>query len=93
LLASKAPRTAGSEEGDMQALLRGRVFEAFEKNDRLTFKEILSSCSTVPGFSNPADLRDLLEQYGKYNHRGTYKHFWELKAEFRDHYTEPKADA
>jgi hypothetical protein len=92
LLASKAPRTAGAEEGDMLALLRGRVFEAFEKNDRLTLKEIESYCKTVPGFSNQADLRDLLEQYAKYNHRGTYKHFWELKAEYRDHYTEPKAE-
>jgi hypothetical protein len=96
LLASKASRAslsgATAEDGDVTAMLRSRVFEAFEKNDRLTFKDILSYCSDVAGFTREQDLRDLLEEYGKYNHRGTYKHFWELKPEYKDNYTEAKVD-
>ena len=94
-LANKMSRIAfgsnistGTEDGDMLAALRSKVFEAFEKTDRLTFKDVLSFCSDVPGFSKEKDLRDILDLYGRYNHRGTFKHFWELKAEYKDNYTE-----
>lgn len=88
LSANKASRTSGGDEGDVLTQLRSRMFEAFEKTDRLTFKDILSYCSDVAGFTREQDLRDLLEEYGRYHHRGTYKHFWELKAEYKDNYTE-----
>lgn len=74
------------EDGDsVMTALRSAVFQAFETNERLTFKDILTSCAEVPGFTKEKDLRDLLELYGKYNHRGMYKTFWELKPEYRDH--------
>jgi hypothetical protein len=85
LLANKASR--GNTEGETaQSALRSRVFEAFEKTDKLTFKDIFSYCSDVAGFSKEKDLRDLLEVYATYHHRGTYKHFWELKPEYRGHF-------
>mmetsp|Transcript_66257 Transcript_66257/g.130390 ORF Transcript_66257/g.130390 Transcript_66257/m.130390 type:complete len:295 (-) Transcript_66257:26-910(-) len=91
LQSNKMSRLGGSaDESEVTTALRSRVFEAFEKSDRLTFKDILSFCSDVPGFTKEQDLRDLLEQYGQYNYRGTYKHFWELKQEFKDNYTEPE---
>jgi hypothetical protein len=70
---------------EVLAALKSRVFAAFEQNERLTFKDILGFCADVPGFSKEKDLRDLLEVYGRYYHRGNFKHFWELKPEFRDH--------
>lgn len=92
----KAPRTSlsglassgssGTEDGEsVMTALRSQVFQAFETNERLTFKDILTCCADVPGFTKEKDLRDLLELYGKYNHRGMYKTFWELKPEYRDH--------
>lgn len=78
--------SAGTEDGDsVMTALRSRVFQAFETNERLTFKDIFTACADVPGFTKEKDLRDLLELYGKYNHRGMYKTFWELKPEYRDH--------
>jgi len=82
---SRLGSDADAADEEVMTALRSRVFEAFEKNDRLTFKDILGYCTDVPGFSREKDLRDLLEVYGRYNHRGNFKHFWELKPEFRDH--------
>lgn len=66
-------------------MLRSKMFESFEKNDKQTFKEIAAYCRDVPGFTNEKDLRDLLEVYAKYTSRGAFKHLWELKSEFKDH--------
>jgi hypothetical protein len=31
-----------------------------------------------------------LEEYCKYHQKGTYKHFWELKPEYRDNLAPPE---
>jgi len=98
LFGGKQARLAAGDDVDaadeeVMTALRSRVFEAFEKNDKLTFKDILGYCTDVPGFSREKDLRDLLEVYGKYNHRGNFKHFWELKPEYRDHSVLDSANA
>jgi hypothetical protein len=71
---------------ELENRLRSKLLEAFAQNERLTFKDIVTACSGVPGFSRDKDLRDVLEMYGKYNTRGLYKHYWELKPEYKDHF-------
>lgn len=65
--------------------LRNKVFEAFAVKEKYTLKELLTICKDVPGFARDKDLRDLLENYGKYHVKGPYQRFWELKLEYRDH--------
>lgn len=68
--------------------LRNKVFEAFTTKEKYTLKELLVICKDVPGFTRDKELRDLLENYGKYHTKGPYQRFWELKLEYRDH-TQP----
>lgn len=65
--------------------LRGKIFEAFAVNERQTFKDIMAYCSCVEGFTREESLRDMLKRYAKYHQKGTYKHFWELKQEYRNY--------
>lgn len=65
--------------------LRTKVFDAFNENERCTLKDLKVICKDVPGFLKEKDLKDCLEKYGRYHTKGTYKGYWELKLEFRDH--------
>lgn len=81
----------GSSDAGTDAL-RSRIFEAFQINEKQLFKDIMEYCQQqVPGLTKEKDLRELLEKYAKYHLKGTYKHFWELKPEYRDHFS-PEVD-
>jgi hypothetical protein len=43
----------------------------------------------VPGYTS-ARVKQILEEYCKYHQKGTYKHFWELKPEYRDNLAPPE---
>ena len=58
--------------------LKSKMFQAFEKKDRLTFKEIISFCQ-----SNEKEMKDQLKDYALYHSKGPYKNYWELKPEYR----------
>ena len=79
--ANKMGRTTVLDVSD----LRNKVFESFAMKEKYTLKELLAICKDVPGFSKEKELRDLLENYGKYHAKGPYQRFWELKLEYRDH--------
>ncbi|KAJ1430999.1 hypothetical protein B484DRAFT_45594 [Ochromonadaceae sp. CCMP2298] len=74
-----------SAEPRNEDALKSKVFEAFEQNERLTLKDLTSFCRDTEGFSSEKELRELLDVYAKYNARGQWRHFWELKTEYRTH--------
>ena len=59
--------------------LRASMFQAFEKKEKLTFKEVLSFCQTASG----KDLKLLLKDYAIFHAKGIYRNYWELKPEYR----------
>lgn len=65
------------------AALKSRMFDAFAKNERIPFKELLGQCADTT--SHTKELQELLEKYGKFNKKGTFKNLWELKPEYKDH--------
>jgi hypothetical protein len=79
-------RKANKPSGDYdQKLLKQKMFEAFEQCERQSFETLVGYCSEhVPGFSKEQDLRDLLEEYAKYNKKGPFKQLWELKTEYNN---------
>jgi transcription initiation factor TFIIF subunit beta len=80
-------RKANKPTGDYDPkLLLRKMLEAFEQCERQSFETLLGYCSeNVPGFSKEQDLRDLLDEYARYNKKGPYQRLWELKSEYKDH--------
>lgn len=74
--------TAGQTEDIMDAL-RDRIMAGFATAKRLKQADIQAYCHNVPGYTSQR-VKTLLEDYCTYNQRGTYKHFWELKSEYKD---------
>eukprot|EP01038_Epipyxis_sp_PR26KG_P015060 gene15060-20264_t len=71
--------------GDLDSgLLKSKIFEAFSNAERMTLRDLVNYCKDVPGLTKDKDVKDILEVYAKYNVKGTYKHMWELKAQYRD---------
>jgi hypothetical protein len=83
----------GKATGELDlGALKSKFFEAFELDKRQSFDTILTMCSQVPGFSREQDLRDLLEKYANYHHKGPFRGLWELKSTFRDHQEQSEND-
>ena len=74
--------TSKQTEEQMKAL-RDKIMLAFAKTERLKQTDIQAFCHDVPGYTQ-LRVKELLEEYCKYYQKGTYKHFWELKPEYRD---------
>ena len=74
--------TAGQTE-DIMTDLRDKIMEGFATAERLKQADIQAYCHNVPGYTTHR-VKTLLEDYCTYNTKGTYKHFWELKAEYKD---------
>ena len=68
---------------DIMVALRDRIMEGFATAKRLKQADIQAYCHNVPGYTSNR-VKTLLEDYCTYNQRGTYKHFWELKNEYKD---------
>lgn len=69
--------------------LRDKLLLAFAKTERLKQVDIQAFCHDVPGYTSQR-VKELLEDYCKYYQKGTYKHFWELKPEYRDNLEPPE---
>lgn len=70
--------------------LKTKMFEAFELDTKQPFDTILTMCREVAGFSREQDLRDMLDKYAIYHHKGPYRTMWELKTQYRDQTDETK---
>jgi hypothetical protein len=79
----------GGNELDVDAL-KSKIFESFALNERQLLKDIITFCSDLPNFSKEKDLREILDIYARYNAKGTYKHLWELKPEYKDYTLQDK---
>ena len=82
--------TSKESEEHMNAL-RDKVMLAFENTERLKQADVQAFCHDVPGYTSQR-VKDVLEQYCKYYQKGTYKHFWELKPEYRDSLAPPEEE-
>ena len=73
------------------AYIRNRIFYAFSLDDRQSLKDILSLCNAGAAAAGVVirddDVKETLKEFARYNAKGMYKTFWELKPEFRDHST------
>ena len=67
---------------DMDAL-RSKMLQCFETNSRQSIKDLIAHCKGVPGFTRERELRSLLDHYARYQSKGMYRGFWELKAEYQ----------
>ena len=80
-----AEGSAGGSSGtpvDMDAL-RSKLFQCFESNSRQSMKDLIAHCKGVQGFTRERELRGLLDHYARYQSKGMYRGFWELKAEYQ----------
>jgi len=73
-----APGKRRKEDIDMKDL-RSTMFQAFEKSNTLTMKELTTFCQTAE-----KDLKPLLRDYAMFHSKGELRNFWELKQEFRN---------
>lgn len=76
-------KTGGADVVADMKRLRGAVFDAFSKSERMTLVELQALCSETDGYTT-ARLKEMLEDYCKYHPKGAHKHLYELKPEFRD---------
>ena len=60
--------------------LRRKVLATLNESERMTLKDIAITCDALE-----KDCREVLHTYGSYIKSGRFKHFWELKPEFREH--------
>lgn len=67
---------------DMDAL-RSKMLHCFENNSRQSMKDLIAHCKGVQGFTRERELRGLLDHYARYQSKGMYRGFWELKAEYQ----------
>lgn len=82
-------RTSSAKQTQEQMdALRDKLLLAFAKTERLKQLDIQAFCHDVPGYTVKR-VKELLEDYCKYHQKGTYKHFWELKPEYRDNLEPP----
>jgi hypothetical protein len=65
-----------------RSTLKSKIFEAFEKSQLLSLKEIIDYCKGVKGFSNEKDLKLLLKDYAVYNTHSINRGFYQLKSEY-----------
>jgi hypothetical protein len=89
---NKSSKMTGTAQSLDVELLRSKLFEAFSRERRYTFKDLMAYCGNVPGLSREKDLKDLLEIYAKYQQRGPNRGTWELKLEYQDHSTKDQAE-
>jgi hypothetical protein len=94
---SKETSQAIKKSGGVDAIsevkaLRTKVFEAFSRAEHVTLSDLQAFCSETSGYS-PARLKELTDDYCKYHPKGTYKHFYELKPEFKDNSKVPAGEA
>ena len=75
-------------QAPLAAEMRDKLLLAFAKTERLKQLDIQAFCHDVPGYTVKR-VKELLEDYCKYHQKGTYKHFWELKSEYRDNLEPP----
>jgi hypothetical protein len=58
--------------------IRSKILEAFDRTERLTLKELNSSCQ-----ASEKDLKDQLKLYATFHSKGPYRNYWELKSEYK----------
>ena len=58
--------------------IRGRIFEAFSKNERLPLKAIIQSCE-----ASEKEVKDVLKQYATFHSKGPHRNLWELNSDIR----------
>jgi len=68
--------------------LRAKLFDAFSKVERITLSDLQTYCSDVSGYTT-ARMKEMTDDYCKYNPKGPYKYFYELKSEFKDNSKPP----
>ena len=84
-----ARRASKSESEEQMSALRDKIMLGFAKTERLKQADVQAFCHDVAGYTS-ARVKQLLEEYCKYHQKGTYKHFWELKPEYRDNLAPPE---
>ena len=82
-----------SNESSLTTTLRSKVFEIFLIDERQTYKDILMYCKDIPNFTREDELKVILNKYTKYNRKGIYRSFYELKPEFKDYSMDVKDDS
>ena len=86
-----ARRSTSKQSEEQMNALRDKLMIAFAKTERLKQTDIQAFCHDVPGYTQ-LRVKELLEEYCKYYQKGTYKHFWELKPEYRDNLMPPEEE-
>lgn len=88
LLPAFTPDTAGGLVTSI-SYVRNRIFNAFAVNEKQSLKDILALChagaTAAKVTFRDEEVRETLKEYARYNSKGMFKSFWELKPEFRDH--------
>ena len=80
--ADKANRHLDDADGSGVNNLRLRIFDAFATTDKIKQQDLHAFCSSCPGYTSQR-VKDILEKCAKYHQKGTFKHFWELNAEYK----------
>lgn len=88
LLPAFTPDAAGGPV-TASSYIRNRIFNAFSVNEKQSLKDILALCHTGAAAANVTirdeEVKETLKEFARYNSKGMYKSFWELKPEFKDH--------
>jgi hypothetical protein len=58
-------------------------------NEKQSLKDLLALCHAGAAAAKVAirdeEVKETLKEFARYNSKGMYKSFWELKPEFKDH--------
>ena len=63
-------------------LIRNKIMESFQKDDKQLIRDIFMICRDVPGVSID-NLPNYLKVYANLHTKGMFNSYWELKSEFR----------
>jgi hypothetical protein len=85
-----AKRAGGADAALEIKAIRAKLFEYLSKIERTTLGDLQAFCSDVEGYTN-ARLKELMDDYCRYNPKGPYKHLYELKPEFKDNLKKPES--
>jgi hypothetical protein len=80
---SQGAKRGGADAAAEIKNIRAKLFEYLSKIERTTLGDLQAYCSDVEGYTN-ARLKELMDDYCRYNPKGPYKHLYELKPEFKD---------
>ena len=88
LLPAFTPDAAGGPV-TASSYIRNRIFNAFSVNEKQSWKDLLALChagaAAAKVIIRDEEVKETLKEFARYNSKGMYKSFWELKPEFKDH--------